>query len=134
MKKLTLLFVLAVCAVMVQAASCNYLVFTNTNGTTTAFSVAGLTLSVDGTNLQVTNNEGTTNLVLTDLESMQFSENEDVPSGIENVLNADQPLQVFTISGTALGSFGSLVEATQSLDAGVYVISNGRLTQTIIVK
>ena len=80
------------------------------------------------------NNEGTVNLVLTDLASMQFSTSADSITAIANVFDADQPVQVFSISGSSLGSFGSLMEAAQQLNTGAYVISNGKKSQTIVVK
>ena len=132
MKKVFLL--LAVClAMMVHANTYQYLVFTNTEGTNTAFSVNNLTLNVDGSDLQVTNADGTVSILLTALKSMQFSE-DSIISAVENVLNADAAVQVYSVSGSLLGSYGSLMEAAQTLDAGAYVISNGSVTQTIVVK
>jgi hypothetical protein len=133
MRKIVL--VLAVCcAMMAQAATYSYLVFTNTSGTTTAFEVSNLTLTVSGSNLQVTNDEGTVNLVLTELAAMQFSTSADSITAIENVLDGDQPVQVFSVSGVSLGTFGSLVEAAQQLNAGAYVISNGKKSQKIVLQ
>lgn len=132
MKKVFLL--LAVClAMMTHASTYNYLVFTNTEGTNTIFSVANLWLNVDGSDLQVTNADGTVSILLTALKSMQFSE-DSIISAVENVLNADAAVQVYSVSGSLLGSYGSLIEAAQTLDAGAYVISNGSVTQTIVVK
>ena len=132
MKKVFLL--LAVClAMMTHASTYNYLVFTNTDGTNTVFSVANLWLNVDGSDLQVTNADGTVSILLTALKSMQFSE-DSIISAVENVLNADAAVQVYSVSGSLLGSYGSLIEAVQTLDAGAYVISNGSVTQTIVVK
>ena len=132
MKKVFLL--LAVClAMMAHASTYNYLVFTNTEGTNTVFSVANLWLNVDGSDLQVTNADGTVSILLTALKSMQFSE-DSIISAVENVLNADAAVQVYSVSGSLLGSYGSLMEAAQTLDAGAYVISNGSVTQTIVVK
>ena len=132
MKKVFLL--LAVCTAMVAHASTyNYLVFTNTEGTKTAFSVKDLTLKVEGSDLLITNAEGTVSMLLTAMKSMQFSEDGTV-SAVENILNADTPVQVFSVSGTSLGVYSSLMEAAQMLNAGAYVISNGSVTQTIVVK
>lgn len=132
MKKVFLL--LAVCtAMMAYASTYNYLVFTNTEGTNTVFSVANLWLNVDGSDLQVTNADGTVSILLTALKSMQFSE-DSIISAVENVLNADAAVQVYSVSGSLLGSYGSLMEAAQTLNAGAYVISNGSVTQTIVVK
>ena len=132
MKKVFLL--LAVClAMMAHASTYNFLVFTNTEGTKTAFSLKDLMLNVDGSDLQVTNADGTVSILLTALKSMQFSE-DSIISAVENVLNADAAVQVYSVSGSLLGSYGSLIEAAQTLDAGAYVISNGSVTQTIVVK
>lgn len=127
-------FLLAVCCSLVAHASTyNYLVFTNTVGTKTAFGVEGLTLNVDGTNLQVTNMDGTVDLILTDLVSMQFS-NDNSVTALEEVLNADAAVQVYSVSGALLGEYGSLMEAAQTLNAGAYVISNGSVTQTVVIR
>mgnify|MGYP003461053343 FL=1 len=132
MKKVFLL--LAVClAMMTHASTYNYLVFTNTEGTNTIFNVKNLTLNVEGSDLQVTNADGTVSILLTALKSMQFSE-DSIISAVENVLNADAAVQVYSVSGSLLGSYGSLMEAAQTLNAGAYVISNGSVTQTIVVK
>lgn len=132
MKKVFLL--LAVCtAIMAHASTYNFLVFTNTEGTKTAFSVKDLTLKVEGSDLLITNAEGTVSMLLTAMKSMQFSEDGTV-SAVENILNADAPVHVFSVSGTSLGVYSSLMEAAQTLDAGAYVISNGSVTQTIVVK
>ena len=132
MKKVFLL--LAVCtAMMAHASTYNFLVFTNTEGTKTAFSVKDLMLNVEGSDLLITNAEGMVSMLLTAMKSMQFSEDGTV-SAVENILNADAPVHVFSVSGTSLGVYSSLMEAAQTLNAGAYVISNGSVTQTIVVK
>lgn len=131
MKKLLLLFFIC-CAMVAQASTYKYLVFTNTTGTTTAFGVNNLTLKREGSNLQVTNADGTVNIALADLKSMQFSI--DGTTALENVLNADAPVQVYSISGASLGTYESMLEAAKSLHAGSYVISNGNQSQTIVIK
>ena len=132
MKKVFLL--LAVCtAMMAYASTYNYLVFTNQAGTTTAFKVNNLTLEVDGTDLQVTNDEGTVTLILTELASMQFSVDQTVTS-VENVLNADAPVQVYSVTGASIGTYCSMVEAAKGLNAGTYVISSGNQSLTVVIK
>ena len=132
MKNLFLLLALGF-AMMAHASTYNYLVFTNQTGSTTAFSVSNLTLKVNGTNLQVTNDAGTVSMVLTELASMQFSVDQTVTS-VENVLNADASVQVYSVTGSVLGTYGSMVEAAKSLQAGTYVISNGDQSQKIVVQ
>ena len=132
MKKVFLLLAVC-CAIFAHASTYNFLVFTSTEGTKTALGVKNLTLKVEGSDLLITNAEGTVNLILAGLASMQFS-NENIATDLEDVLNADAPMQVFSLSGTSLGVYGSLMEAAQTLNAGAYVISNGSVTQTIVVK
>lgn len=132
MKKVFLLLAVC-CAMFAHASTYNFLVFTNAEGTKTAFGVKNLTLNVVGDTLQVTNADGTVNLILAGLASMQFS-NENIATDLENVLNADEPVQVFSLSGTSFGVHSSLIEAAQKLGTGTYVISNGSITQTIVVK
>lgn len=132
MKNLFLLLALGL-AMMAHASTYNYLVFTNQTGSTTAFSVSNLTLKVNGTNLQVTNDAGTVSMVLTELASMQFSVDQTVTS-VENVLNADASVQVYSVTGSVLGTYNSMVEAAKSLQPGTYVISNGDQSQTVVIK
>ncbi len=133
MKKILVLAVTVVCAVMAQAADYPYLVFTNTAGTTTAMSVSSLTMTVSGSSLQVTNSNGTETFTLTDLASMQFSA-DGTTTAIEHVLEADSPVEVFSVTGAQIGSFGSLIEAVKGLPAGAYVIKQGVNTQTVVVQ
>lgn len=132
MKRSLFILVTVICAVMAQAADYTYLVFTNTGGTTTVLGVTNMTLAVSGSNLSVTNADGTTTFVLTELANMQFSV--DGTTGIENVLNGEQPVDIFSITGISLGTFNSLTEGAKALPVGAYVIKQGTNTQTIVVK
>ena len=133
MRKIGMVLGLLVCAVMAQAGEYAYLVFTNTSGSTTALTVSNLSAKINGSTLVVTNDDGTVNFTLTDLAAMQFSVDGKL-SAIDNVLDADQPVRVFSISGTSLGTFDNLVHAVQQLGAGSYVVSNGKNAQTIVVQ
>lgn len=119
---------------MAQAADYPYLVFSNTAGTTTVMSVSSLTMSVSGSSLQVTNSDGTETFTLTELVSMQFSADGSATTAIEHVLEADRAVEVFSVTGVQIGSFGSLRKAVQELNAGAYVIKQGVNTQTVVVK
>ena len=131
-KRVMMLMVLVALAVCANAGTSKYLECTNTLGTKTVFNVANLTLVVSGNNLQVTNVDETVNLTLVDLASMQFSLT-NTGTALENILNADAEIQVSTITGVSLGTYSSLVEACQSLSTGVYVISNGTQSQSIVI-
>ena len=132
-KRVMMLVVVVSLAVCANAGTYKYLEFTSTSGTKTAFNVTNLTLTVSGSYLQVTNEDGTVNLTLVDLESMQFSTT-NTTTALENILNADAEIQVSTITGVSLGVYPSLMEACQSLNAGVYVISNGTQSQSSVIQ
>jgi len=133
MRKIGIVLAMLVCFVIAQAGEYGYLVFTNTNGTTTALTVSNLSATVSGSTLVVTNDDGTVNFTLTELKSMQFSTTETV-TALENVLDGDKPVQVYSINGASLGTYDNLVKAAQQLEAGAYVVSNGKISQTIVVK
>lgn len=134
MKRSLFILVTVICAVMVQAADYPCLVFTNTGGTTTVLGVTNMTLAVSGSNLSVTNADGTTTFVLTELANMQFSVDGTTVSAIDHVLDAGQPVSVFSLTGVSLGTFNSLTEGAKALPVGAYVIKQGTNTQTIVVK
>ena len=135
MQKIGMVLAMLVCAVMAQAGEYAYLVFVNQNNDTTALSVTDMTLSVNENSLSVTNAEGTVNFTLTDLQFMQFmTEDGQVAQRLDNVLDANAPIDVYTILGVKVGRYNSLLEAAGVLNKGSYVISNGKNAQTIIVK
>lgn len=134
MRKIILMFLL-VCAGMVQAGEYAYLVFVNQSNDTTALSVTGMTLKINENSLTVTNAEGTVNFTLTDLQFMQFmTEDGQMAQRIDNVLDANAPIDVYTILGVKVGHYNSLPQAAGVLGKGSYVITNGKNSQTIVVR
>ncbi len=135
MKKIFALAVTVVCAVMAQAGEYAYLVFVNQSNDTTALSVTGMTLKINENSLTVTNAEGTVNFTLTDLQFMQFmTEDGQMAQRIDNVLDANAPIDVYTILGVKVGHYNSLPQAAGVLGKGSYVITNGKNSQTIVVR
>ena len=135
MQKIGMVLALLVCAVIAQAGEYAYLVFVNQNNDTTALSVTDMTLSVNENSLSVTNAEGTVNFTLTDLQFMQFmTEDGQMAMSIDNILDANAPIDVYTISGVKVGRYNSLLEAAGVLGKGSYVITNGKNAQTIILQ
>ena len=132
-KRGVMLCVIVVLAIAANAGTYKYLEFTNISGTKTMFNVANLTIKVSGNDLQVTNSDGTVDLTLLELASMQFSTT-NTPTAVDNILNADAEIHVSTITGASLGTYSSLMEAAKNLQSGTYVISNGTQSQSIVVK
>ncbi len=135
MRKIGMVLALLVSAVMAQAGEYAYLVFVNQNNDTTALSVADMTLKVQDNSLSVTNAEGTVNFTLTDLQFMQFmTEDGQMAMRLDNVLDANAPIDVYTILGIKVGRYNSLLEAAGVLGKGSYVITNGKKSQTILLQ
>ena len=135
MRKIGMVLAMLVCTGMVQAGEYAYLVFVNQNNDTTALSVTDMTLSVNENSLSVTNAEGTVNFTLTDLQFMQFmTEDGQMAMSIDNVLDANAPIDVYTILGVKVGRYNSLLDAAGVLGKGSYVISNGKKSQTIVLQ
>ncbi len=133
MKRIKIVLALLACAIMAQAGEYAYLVFVNTAGTTTALSVSNMTLSVSSSELTVTNADGSQVFTLTDLAAMQFSKDGNI-TALENVLNGEQPVEAFTVTGVGVGRFDNLREAAGRLPAGTYVIKQGSSAQTVIIR
>jgi len=126
---------LALCAFGAQAGEYAYLVFVNQNNDTTALSVSGMTMRADGNSLTVTNAEGTVHFTLTDLQFMQFmTEEGQLAQRLDRVLDVNAPIDVYTVLGVMIGRYSSLTEAATVLGKGSYVISNGSVTQKIVLK
>ena len=137
MKRFISIFVLSLFTfhLSVQAGEYAYLVFVNQNNDTTTLSVADMTMSVNENSLTVTNAEGTVNFTLTDLQFMQFmTEGGQMAQKLDNVLDANAPIDVYTILGVKVGHYNSLPEAAGVLGKGSYVISNGKISQAIVVR
>ena len=64
---------IALVAMVTSAETYNYLKFTKTNGTTVTYSVEGLKLTYDNTNVTVTNVDGTATIALAEVQDMYFS-------------------------------------------------------------
>ena len=135
MRKIGMVLAMLVCAVIVQAGEYAYLVFVNQNNDTTALSVTDMTISVNENSLKVTNADSTVNFTLTDLQFMQFmTEDGQMAMKLDHVLDANAPIDVYTILGVKVGRYNSLLEAAGVLGKGSYVISNGKNAQKILLQ
>ncbi len=79
---------IALVAMVASAETYNYLKFTKTNGSTVTYSVEGLKLTYDNTNVYVTNAETSATIALAEVQDMYFS-NEAAPSFILGDVNDD---------------------------------------------
>ena len=133
MRNMLLTVLLAAGVLLAKAGEYGYLVFTNTSGTTTALTVSNLSATVSGSTLVVTNDDGTVNFTLTDLAAMQFSMDGSA-TALENVINGNEAVSVYSITGVSMGNFSSMLQAAESLPVGAYVIKQGVNTQAMVVR
>ena len=73
MKKTIITMLIALVAIITSAETYNYLKFTKTNGSTVTYSVEGLKLTYDASNVTVSNVDGTATIALADVQNMYFS-------------------------------------------------------------
>ena len=95
MKKTIITMLIALVAMVASAETYNYLKFTKTNGTTLTYSVEGLKLTYDNTNVTVTNTEGTSTLALAEVQDMYFSNDAGTtPSVLKGDVNNDNKVDI----------------------------------------
>ena len=73
MKKTIITMLIALVAMVASAETYNYLKFTKTNGSTVTYSVEGLKLTYDNTNVTIKNVDGTATIALAEVQDMYFS-------------------------------------------------------------
>ena len=88
---------IALVAIFASAETYNYLKFTKTNGTTVTYSVEGLKLTYDNTNVTVTNVDGTATIALAEVQDMYFS-NEAAPSFIRGDVDGDGVVSISDVT------------------------------------
>ena len=93
MKKTIITMLIALVAIFASAETYNYLKFTKTNGTTLTYSVEGLKLTYDNTNVTVVNAETTAVIALAEVQDMYFS-NEAGSSFIRGDVNDDGEVNI----------------------------------------
>ena len=73
MKKTIITMLIALVAMLASAETYNYLKFTKTNGSTVTYSVEGIKITYDNSNVYVTNAETTATIPLAEVQDMYFS-------------------------------------------------------------
>ena len=73
MKKTIITMLIALVAICASAETYSYLKFTRTNGSTVTYSVEGLKLTYDNTNVTIKNVDGTATIALAEVQDMYFS-------------------------------------------------------------
>ena len=97
MKKTIITMLIALVAMVASAETYNYLKFTKTNGTTATYSVEGLKLTYDNTNVTVTNVDGTATIALAEVQDMYFT-NEAAPSFMRGDVDNDGMIAISDVT------------------------------------
>ena len=121
---------IALVAIFASAETYNYLKFTKTNGTTVTYSVEGLKLTYDNTNVTVTNVDGTATIALAEVQDMYFS-NEAAPSFIRGDVDDDGNVGIsdvsalidYLLSGNATGINVNACDCDQDQETSISDVS-----------
>ena len=135
MKKILILVSALMTSVMTYADdfSYNYLVFTTQEGTEKSVAVENLKLTFVNGQMVIDNGLETQTYDLSSLSKMFFAENS-VDGIVETTIDANEEVDVFTVSGIGMGKFNNVNEAKKSLGRGVYIFKQGSKTNKISIK
>lgn len=135
MKKILILVSALMTSVMTYADdfTYNYLVFTTQEGTEKSVAVENLKLTFVNGQMVIDNGVETQTYDLSSLSKMFFAENS-VDGIVETTIDANEEVDVFTVSGIGMGQFNNVNEAKKSLGRGVYIFKQGSKTNKISIK
>ena len=98
MKKTIITMLIALVAIVASAETYNYLKFTKTNGSTVTYSVEGLKLTYDNSNVYVTNAETSATIALAEVQDMYFSNEGGSSSFIRGDVNNDGTVSISDVA------------------------------------
>ena len=134
-RKVLVLGICVLAAMTLQAYDYPYLLFQNADNSVVAMDVTNMTLTVSNGSLVVTNANGTQSFTLSSLSRMYFGTSDTATAldkVVDSVENGAKKLDVYTLTGSHVGRFQSLSEA--SLSQGVYVVRKENETVKIVVR
>lgn len=112
-----------------HADSYTYLTFEKSDGTLTSVPLSSLSITISGTTLTA----GDQSFALADLTKMYFT-TADVTAIDEVKAAVNGEVEVFSMSGIAMGKYTTVQEAMSSLKTGVYIVKNNGKTVKVAVK
>ena len=126
MKKILLLFMALVGALMAQADDYAYLTFEMTDGAKASVAVESLTLTISGTTLTA----GSQQFTLSNLAKMYFSNTDETATGIETIdngqLTMDNSAEIYDLRGHKVSK--------SEMRKGVYIVKTNNRTYKMIVR
>ena len=117
---------IALVAMVASAETYNYLKFTKTDNSTVTYSVEGLKLTYDNTNVTITNVDGTATLALAQVKDMEFTNDGSSTSGaLLGDVNGDGTVNVTDIT--------DLINAVLNEDYSSIVFANADMDSNGII-
>ena len=129
MKKVLLVLMMMTGVLTAHADSYTYLTFEKSDGTLTSVSLSSLSITISGTTLTA----GDQSFALADLTKMYFT-TADVTAIDEVKAAVNGEVEVFSMSGIAMGKYTTVQEAMSSLKTGVYIVKSNGKTVKVAVK
>ena len=109
-----------------------YLTVQTTDGTTKSVSVESLVLTFQNGQLVATNGDGSQSFALSSLSKMFFST---TTNAIERpAATASGTVEVYSLSGIALGRYESMTQAKNALKQGIYLMKQNGQTKKVAIK
>lgn len=110
-----------------------YLTFQTIDGSVQSVDVDQLTLIISDGQLVVQNGKTDATFAISNMSKMYFST---VAAGIADVVADTENgiVEVYSVNGTLVGRFDTMMQTLSSLTNGIYVIKAGNKTQKIIVR
>lgn len=112
-----------------HAEGYTHLTFEKSDGTLTSVALSSLSITISGTTLTA----GDQSFALADLTKMYFT-TADVTAIDEVNTAVSGEVEVFSMSGIAMGKFTTMQEAMSSLRTGVYIVKSNGKTIKVAVK
>ena len=129
MRKILLVLTMMMGSLTTSATDYTYLTFEKSDGSLTSVELSSLTITLSGTTLTA----GSQTFALSDLTKMYFT-TADVTAIDEIGTTVDCEVEVFTLTGYAMGKYGSMREAMSALRTGVYILKSKSKTLKVSVR
>lgn len=129
MKRILLVLTMMMGSLVTFATDYTYLTFEKSDGSLTSVALSSLTITLSGTTLTA----GGQTFALSDLKKMYFT-TADVTAIDEIGSTADSEVEVFTLTGCAMGKYCSMREAMSAMGTGVYILKSKSKTLKVSVR
>ncbi len=132
--RLVAIFTAVLATVSAYADDYGFFIFQKTDGTLVSLASESLSMIFSDGKLVVTNGTESCTLSLSELSKMFFSAADATGIDSAQTTDGDSRLEIFSVQGISLGSFGSLDAARKSLPSGAYIVKTNGRTFKIAVK